>query len=446
MVEAQEDQADSLAWNQQVQIAEDVSAALIRRERDDGTVDMRFRLTERKSVETWSTKLTVHAPADPLAKAWIWLDVDAPVDANSDRRRWTGTPGLASNLVDVLEARDGDARLASQPAVVRADDVEDLAVMICGSQEAQRRGLMFVAASANDSTMSFGAWRDHAQQVLRHTTGLASSFILDPEATTELRGALGRTHAVEPWTIRTFRPDADPADESDALRHRVLSTGRLASDDPAYLARLLGWRAREAALDTPLQSSALRLERDLDRAYDEMLMQSAFTKVMPDADAAGAGKERVSPSDELGVAERPRRAQRTRETLHVSGRQRGDAQLIKRLSSSCAVFFRMRNQLRRSSTNSAYLRLRALAAANPNRPFVNVCRISKARRSRWKINGNRSSCAELERELDEVTYMGEQSIVGDASFVSTLTRESSHRQNRKRGRGPDDGQYDSTCA
>jgi Ca-activated chloride channel family protein len=54
--------------------------------------------------------------------------------------------------------------------------------------------------------------------------------------------------------------------------------------------------------------------------------------------------------------------------------------------------------------------------------------------------------AELERELDEVTYMGEQSIVGDASFVSTLTRESSHRQNRKRGRGPDDGQYDSTCA
>jgi len=222
-------QADSLAWNQPVQIAEDVSAALIRRERDDGTVDMRFRLTERKSVETWSTKLTVHAPADPLAKAWIWLDVDAPVDANSDRRRWTGTPGLASNLVDVLEARDGDARLASQPAVVRADDVEDLAVMICGSQEAQRRGLMFVAPSANDSTMSFGAWRDHAQQVLRHTTGLASSFILDPEATTELRGALGRTHAVEPWTIRTFRPDADPADESDALRHRVLSTGRLAS-------------------------------------------------------------------------------------------------------------------------------------------------------------------------------------------------------------------------
>ena len=203
--------------------------------------------------------------------------------------------------------------------------------MICGSQEAQRRGLMFVAASANDSTMSFGAWRDHAQQVLRHTTGLASSFILDPEATTELRGALGRTHAVEPWTIRTFRPDADPADESDALRHRVLSTGRLASDDPAYLARLLGWRAREAALDTPLQSSALRLERDLERAYDEMLMQSAFTKVMPDADAAGAGKERVSPSDELGVAERPRRAQRARETLHVSGRQRGDAQLIKRL-------------------------------------------------------------------------------------------------------------------
>lgn len=42
--------------------------------------------------------------------------------------------------------------------------------------------------------------------------------------------------------------------------------------------------------------------------------------------------------------------------------------------------------------------------------------------------------AELDREAADVRFMGEQSIVGDTGYVSKLTRESFHRQNRKRGR------------
>lgn len=43
---------------------------------------------------------------------------------------------------------------------------------------------------------------------------------------------------------------------------------------------------------------------------------------------------------------------------------------------------------------------------------------------------------ELAHEAEEVRYMGTQSVVGDASYVSKMTRASYHQQNRKRGRRP----------
>lgn len=43
---------------------------------------------------------------------------------------------------------------------------------------------------------------------------------------------------------------------------------------------------------------------------------------------------------------------------------------------------------------------------------------------------------ELEREAEDIKYMGEQSMTGDTNWTSKTTRESYHRQNRKRGRGP----------
>ncbi len=43
---------------------------------------------------------------------------------------------------------------------------------------------------------------------------------------------------------------------------------------------------------------------------------------------------------------------------------------------------------------------------------------------------------ELSREVEEMRFMGEQTLVGDANYMSKVTRESYHRQNRKRGRRP----------
>jgi Ca-activated chloride channel family protein len=43
---------------------------------------------------------------------------------------------------------------------------------------------------------------------------------------------------------------------------------------------------------------------------------------------------------------------------------------------------------------------------------------------------------EVDREASDVRFMGEQTILGDAGYVSKMTRASYHQQNRKRGRRP----------
>ena len=43
---------------------------------------------------------------------------------------------------------------------------------------------------------------------------------------------------------------------------------------------------------------------------------------------------------------------------------------------------------------------------------------------------------ELEREVQDIAHLSEQSIVGDTRMMSKMTRASYHQQNRKRGRGP----------
>src|SRR3546814_5343598 len=71
------------------------------------------------------------------------------------------------------------------------------------------------------------AWYSYVQELLRDTTGLASSYFLTTEATQAFAEIMGATHATGPGTVRTYLPDADPASDLDALRHRILGTERI---------------------------------------------------------------------------------------------------------------------------------------------------------------------------------------------------------------------------
>src|SRR3546814_15392006 len=92
------------------------------------------------------------------------------------------------------------------------------------------------------------AWYSYVQELLRDTTGLASSYFLTTEATQAFAEIMGATHATGPGTVRTYLPDADTASDLDALRHRILGTERILRDSGRRLAFVLGGRAQEEAL------------------------------------------------------------------------------------------------------------------------------------------------------------------------------------------------------
>jgi hypothetical protein len=207
-----------------------------------------------------------------------------------------------------MPALDGSAQLTDRPIPIVGSDAEALVDVVC---DPDRRGLVFVAGS--DAGMPFQPWIDLVAQLLKDTIGLAASYVLDSNATETLARALGDSHAIRPGTVRTFLPGADPASELDALRHRVLSTERIIRGDGARVARLLGWKAREATLENPLPNAATRLARAFENQLNTMLTDrliiaepSATAAAQEhDAPAEPAGADRTPPAqtEETGIAE-----------------------------------------------------------------------------------------------------------------------------------------------
>jgi uncharacterized coiled-coil protein SlyX len=198
---------------------------------------------------------------------------------------WTATPKLARNLLEVMPAHDGDLRLSATPELVGVDDVEALASAL---QRERRRGLAFVAGS--HPGLPLQPWTDYVGKLLHQTNGLASGYVLHPNATERFAELMGPTHAASPATVRTYEPGVVLGDRADALRHRVLGTERLGRDSHGHLAKLLGRRARELALGTPLPRDVQRLDQVLRRRLDDQLVADArpvrITSAVPAAPAA----------------------------------------------------------------------------------------------------------------------------------------------------------------
>ena len=252
---------DAMELDREVEIADGVTAALVRLDDRDGTASLRAHVVEvRRTGETWESELTVHAPGRSSEPASVLLDISGPVRPRA--------PRLAGLLTGVLPARDSMARLTDQPMKVGMADVETVAEAAC---DPERRGLLFVAGMTAD--LPYDQWYSYATGLLRETTGLASSYFLDPAATDAFREIMGDTHAVAPGTVRTFLPEADPASELDALRHRVLGTNRIVRDSSHRLALVLGRRAQEETLQADLPARVRRLQRRIAEHVDQLLLQ-----------------------------------------------------------------------------------------------------------------------------------------------------------------------------
>jgi hypothetical protein len=266
-------EGDSVEFGIPKRFGDDAAVIFLREEQPDGSRAVRATLTEVNQVGRWTTRLTVGAPRE--RPAWVWVDVDGPAERpdGSGNKQWTSTPRLAKSLLEMFDAHDGLAPLRVRPERAFVDDIDGIVDMIC---DPDRRGLLFLAGSAPDTPLDL--WSNEVSNVLKETAGLAGAFVLDSDATRELEDAVGPGHAVPPGTIRTFRAGADPA----SALHRILGEDRLSNDDHRYLSRMLGWGAREAAIEEPLTKAARRLDSRFEEMTNAILVDRVYMPVVVD--------------------------------------------------------------------------------------------------------------------------------------------------------------------
>ncbi|CDO08056.1 hypothetical protein [Mycolicibacterium cosmeticum] len=252
---------DNLVEGTVVDVARDTRCAILGEQLQDGSRTRRFRFLQDGQGGKWITELTYYQSRND--DGWVWLEIEQP-----EGTRRAGTPRLAKMLVEVLAVRDGDNTLTPQPMPTGASEVDDV---IAAVTDPNRRGLLFVSGSS-DSDIPLVQWNGFVSGILRETVGLSSAYLLDPEATEAFNSRISESHRVSPYTVRTYRPQVQLDEQLDSERHRILTTNAIIKDDPRWLQRLLGNRARETAISTSLPSPAHRVDRRLRDALDILLL------------------------------------------------------------------------------------------------------------------------------------------------------------------------------
>lgn len=277
--------ADLLVPGPAVEIGDRAHARLTIEKTQDGGESIRFALRETQPVGDWVTQLVIHDPRHGREQPWVWLDVDAPPSADGDngQPRWTASPRLARELLEVLDGRDHGARLNPNVETIREDDVDALVEVLAAPG---RRGPVFVAGS--DPSLPMHPWRELVGKLLQQTTGLAAGYVLNPDATALFAELVGHRHAVPAGTMRTFLRGMDIGSDLDAYRHRLLTTERIVSHDTNRMIRVLGTRARDLTLEEPVPRAALRtLDRLLALADEAPAARSTATRTPSDVSAVG---------------------------------------------------------------------------------------------------------------------------------------------------------------
>jgi hypothetical protein len=166
-----------------------------RRERD-GSRTNHLRYVEQTPTGEWTVRLTAHSR--PSDDPWLLIEVASPQVDEQSRSVAAAPPRLVRQLLEVLPARDGVSPMTSEPTIVRADGVPEVLAAV---KDPARRGLVFVAGTPEDFPID--RWRDHLAALVRDTVGLASTFVLDAEATQLARSALG-AHGPDVGALRTY--------------------------------------------------------------------------------------------------------------------------------------------------------------------------------------------------------------------------------------------------
>ena len=213
----------------------------------DGSKRRLYRYRETNQYGVWT--VSVYAVSVPQSRRHSQsLLIEAGLDnaPTSVAVTQVATPRLARRILETTNARDGDTVLYGGPRTARPSDVEEVLEAIL---DPSRTASVIVAPSP--SRDHHDAWRDIITSLTKQSVGVATSFVLDPNATELLATRLPRSHAVDAGVVRTFAPQVDLASAEDGLRHRMLG--------PATLARAIdGTRVATPLVNRHAESTRLR--------------------------------------------------------------------------------------------------------------------------------------------------------------------------------------------
>ncbi|MFE1664102.1 hypothetical protein [Microbacterium sp. P02] len=190
----------------------------------DGSRRRLYRYRETNQHGVWV--ISVYAFSTPQSRGHSQsLVVDAGHEGSSEFEaiNRVDPPRLMRRLLETTEARDGSTALFGEPRVARA---EDLDAVLAAIVDPLRTASVIVAASPGRAHED--SWRAIVTSLTKQSVGVATTYLVDEAATTELMERMPRSHHVEPGVIRTFAPLVDLAAPEDGLRHRMLGPATLA--------------------------------------------------------------------------------------------------------------------------------------------------------------------------------------------------------------------------
>lgn len=253
--------ADKIVGPGIVEIADGVTASLVREERQDGSTVERWRFHQDEGQAIWITQMTTLV--DRNNSGWVWTDVSGP-DTQTP-----GVPRLVRNILQVTDGLDGAYRLTAEPYRATVDDVDDIYNAI---MDPDRRGFLFLAGADDDVNIPHADWLGFVSKLLAGTRGIASAYVLDAAATLALNARLPQSHRIREWAVRTFLPDPQLDDPRDGVRHRILTTARIVEDSRSRLRGLLARSACRHSTGMPLPHELVRIDRKLRQLLDDTIV------------------------------------------------------------------------------------------------------------------------------------------------------------------------------
>lgn len=171
----------------------------------------------------WRTRMyAMAATKESRYKQVIWIEVEPPLSANWDAKR----PNLVCDLVEQYDVHESGILIRkSVTNVINEDEVDELVERIYDSR---RRIAIVVASPISDDfdKKAHNQWQSVLNTLTDDSLGCASYFLLEPSVYNYFCNKVGELGLAK-GCLRTYLPGADPGDQLDLKRHKILTSSTL---------------------------------------------------------------------------------------------------------------------------------------------------------------------------------------------------------------------------